>query len=603
MPLDGWITLGIVGLVLATLIVTRRAADMVLLAGLTLALVVPVPDGAAGSGWKVGVIDPADAFIGLANPGVIAIGALFVVVAGLRQTGGVEWITRRLLGRPRHPLTARLRMVGPVAVLSAFLNNTPVVAMMIPAVSDWARKLSISPSRLLMPLSFAAILGGLCTLIGTSTNLVVNGLLIQSFGPEAGLSMFEIGYIGLPVAVVGLGYLLVAGALLPERRPAIRALLDDPRQYTVEMLVEAGSPLVGRTIEQAGLRHLPGMYLVEIDRGGTLLAAVGPETELHAGDRLVFVGVVESVKDLQKIRGLVPATDQVFKLDRPRHERCLVEAVVSNTCPLLGKTIRAGRFRTVYDAAVIAVARNGVRVAGKVGDITLKPGDTLLLETHPNFVERMANRRDFFLVSEVADSAPLRHHRAMTALLILVAMVAAVAGGLLEMMTAALLAAGLMLASRCLTGADARRAIDWSVLLVIAAAFGLGRALETSGAAEAIAAALLAAAGDRPWVLLALVYLATALFTELITNNAAAVLLFPIALAGAADLGVDPMPFAIVIMVAASASFLSPLGYQTNLMVYGPGGYRFTDYPRFGLPLAAIVAAITLLLVPRIWPF
>jgi len=601
MPVDAWITVTVVLGVLAALVFTRRAPDMILAAGLTLLMVVPVP-GEAGKVWRMGVLGPADALSGLANPGVVTVAVLFVVAAGLRETGGLQWIVQSLLGRPRTLAAAQSRVLLPVALLSAFLNNTPVVAMFIPVLLDWSRKLQLSASKLLIPLSYAAILGGVCTLIGTSTNLVVNGLLIAETEHE-GLGMFDIAWVGLPCAVGGLVYLLIFSRwLLPDRKPAI-SIGDDPREYTVEMIVDPAGPLVGQSIEQAGLRHLPGMYLIEIDRGEDAIVAVGPTETLRANDRLVFAGVVESVVDLQKIRGLTPATNQIFKLGGSRNQRTLIEAVVSNTCPLVGRSIREGRFRTHYDAAVIAVARNGERIRRKIGDIILRPGDTLLLETSRDFMQRQRNRRDFYLVSSVAETATLRHEKALLAMGLLLAMVAAVTVGLLSMLQAALLAGGLMIVTRCVTGTEARRSIDWSLLIVIAASFGIGRAMQVTGAAQTIAHLLIELAGSNPLIALIAVYGVTMIFTEMITNNAAAVLMFPIAIAASADLGVDYMPFVIAVMVAASASFATPLGYQTNLMVYGPGGYRYVDYLRIGLPLNLLTWAVTVIVAPMIWPF
>jgi di/tricarboxylate transporter len=396
--------------------------------------------------------------------------------------------------------------------------------------------------------------------------------------------------------------ILFGRRLLPERQSVVSRMAD-AREYTVEMLVEPHSPLDGKTIEHAGLRQLPGMYLVEVDRDGHILAAVSPQTSLRGGDRLVFAGVVESVLDLQKIRGLKPATDQVFKLHAPRHERCLVEAVVSESFPLLGKSIREGRFRTLYQAAIIAVARNGERIQSKIGDIVPRPGDTLLMETHPSFLERYRNTRDFLLISRLDNSTPPRHERAWLAVLVMAGMVLLAAFGILSMLEAAMLAAGMMLLLRCTSASSARKSVDWQVLLVIAASFGMGTALEKTGAAHAVAGALLALAGDNPWATLALVFVATSVLTNLITNNAAAALMFPIALAAAARLDVSVLPFAIVIMKAASASFATPIGYQTNLMVLGPGGYRFTDYLRLGVPLTVLTGAITIFIAPLIWPF
>ena len=587
---EAWFTLGLLPVLFGVLVCTRISADVVFLGGLTLLL-------------ATSILEPGEALKGLANEGMVTVGVLFVVVAGLRETGAVTWLVDRLLGRPQSVLGAQVRIMAPVSVLSALLNNTPVVAMMIPGITDWARKRGLSVSKLLLPLSYAAILGGTCTLIGTSTNLVVNGLYKSEYPELSGLGMFEITKVALPCAVLGMTYLLLFSRwLIPDRRPAI-STTDDPREYTVEMLVEPNSGLVGQTIEQAGLRHLSGMYLAEIDRSGRILPAVGPQERLEAGDRLVFVGVVESVVDLQRIRGLTPATDQVFKLDAPRSERCLIEAVVSDSCPLIGMTIRDGQFRSVYNAAVIAVARNAQRIQKKIGDIMLQSGDTLLLEANPAFATQQRNSRDFFLVSRIENSRPPRHDRAVIAWGILLAMVGVVTLQLVSLMTAAMVAAGLMVLTRCCRATEARANVDWSVLLVIAATFGIGEALKKTGAAGAMATHLVDLAGEDPWLTLAAIYFVTMLFTEMITNNAAAVLVFPIAVAAAAELDVNVMPFIITIMMAASASFSTPIGYQTNLMVYGPGGYRFVDYLRVGIPLNLLMWITTVLLVPRIWSF
>ncbi|EXJ14618.1 SLC13 family permease [Imhoffiella purpurea] len=589
MTWDAWLSVTVVASAIAALALTKWPADLVLVGGVTLLLL-------------AGVLTPAEALQGLSNQGMVTVAVLYVVAAGLRETGAIGWLVQGVLGRPRGLAHAQLRLMSPVMGMSAFLNNTPVVAMFLPAVNDWARRNRLPLSKLLIPLSYASILGGTCTLIGTSTNLVVNGMM-GAHGGLPTLGMFEIAWVGLPCALAGMLYLLVGGRwLLPDRRP-VMSDLDDPREYTVEMLVEPGSPLAGRTIEQAGLRHLPGVYLLELERDGEILPAIAPHQRLQAQDRLVFVGVVDSVVDLQRFRGLVPASDQVFKLDVPRPDRYLVEAVVSDSCPLVGRSIREGRFRGRYEAAVIAVGRNGERLRGKIGDIVLRAGDTLLMEADPGFVERQHNSRDFFLVSRIPDSHPLRQNRALMAVLILVSMVAVVTLGWLPMLQASMLAAGLMLATRCINAQAARAAVDWKVLIAIAASFGLGRALEVSGAAGFIAEDLVQLAQDDPWITLAVVYLVTMLFTELVTNNAAAVLMFPIALSTSQALGVQFMPFAVAIMMAASASFSTPIGYQTNLMVYGPGGYRFSDYFRVGIPLNLLVASITIGLAPLVWGF
>ena len=589
MSWEAWITLGVIGLVFGLLVGSRIGPDIILCGGLTLLV-------------TLRVLTPEAAVVGLANEGLVTVGLLFIVAAGLRETGGMSLAVQRLLGRPRSILRAQARLMLPVVALSAFLNNTPLVAMLLPVVDDWARQCRLAVSKLMIPLSYASTLGGTCTLIGTSTNLVVNGLLSQT--PQLPrLGFFDITWVGLPCAFVGLGFMLLCSRwLLPQRRPAISPS-DDPREYTVEMRVESGGALVGKTIDQAGLRHLPGVYLMEINRNGQVLAAVSPQERLWENDQLVFVGVVDSVVDLQRIRGLSPATNQVFKLTAPRAERCLIEAVVSSSCPLLGMTIRDGHFRTHYNAVVIAVARNGVRLRQKIGDIVLHAGDTLLLEAHPQFVEAQRNVRDFFLVSQVENATLPRHERAWVALAILLGMVSVVTLRLMSMLNAAMLAAGLMIVMGCCSAATARRSVNWQVLVVIAAAFGLAEALQGSGAAAAVAGALVGLAGDNAWLALATVYGVTMLFTNMITNNAAAVLMFPIALATATSLHVSPMPFVMTLMMAASCAFATPIAYQTNLMVYGPGGYRFVDYLRFGGPLSLLLWAVTVVITPLVWPF
>jgi di/tricarboxylate transporter len=407
----------------------------------------------------------------------------------------------------------------------------------------------------------------------------------------------------LPCAIVGSLFLLLFGPKLLPTRGSPAAQLADPRQYTAEMIVPPGSPLIGKSIEQAGLRQLPGCFLVEIDRQGTGIVAVGPEETLQADDRLIFAGIVESIRDLQNLRGLVPATNQVFKLDSPRYRRQLFEAVVSNTCPLAGKTIRDGRFRNHYNAVVLAVARGGERIRRKIGDIELRPGDTLLIEANATFAQQHRDSRDFFLVSAIEDSTPRRHERAPLALLILTGMVVLAAWGVVSMLVAAVLAAALMVLTRCCGLAEARNAIDWPVLIVIGAALGLGVGIERSGAAELLAGSVLGIAGGNPYLTLIGVYLVTWMLTEILTNNAAVALMFPIAISAAQQLEVNLLPFVMVLMIAGSASFATPIGYQTNLMVYGPGGYRFTDYTRIGIPMTLLVGSTALLLAPRVWPF
>ncbi len=589
MEVDAWLTLAVVAVMMLLLVGTRVSPDLILVGALTLLIVADV-------------MSPAEALSGLANPGLATVGVLYAVVAGLTDTGAVHAFGSRLLGRPRSLHGALTRLMVPVTAMSAFLNNTPIVAMLVPVVEDWAKRTGIAVSKLMMPLSYAAILGGTCTLIGTSTNVIVYGLAQERSDLDP-IGFFEIGAVGLPAAIIGVLYILVAQRwLLPERRPPLRDI-GQTREYALEMLVEESSPMIGKSVEQAGLRNLPGAFLAEIDRDGMLIPAVAPTETIRANDRLLFVGVVESLVDLLRMRGLYPAPDQLFKLNAPRPERRLVEVVVGERCPLVGRTIREGRFRTRYDAVVIAAARNGERLRGKIGDIELRAGDTLLLECRPSFVERQRNSKDFLLMSEVQNAHIPRHERAWVAAAILAGMVALVTAELMSMLEAALVAAALMIATGCTTTSSARSSIDWSVLIVIGASIGIGQALTSTGAAAAIAETWIGAFGQEPWLALIGLYVLTNVFTEVLTNNAAAVLVFPIAAATAETLGVSFEPFVFVIMMAASAGFATPIGYQTNLMVYGPGGYRFSDYVKFGVPLNLLVGAVTVVLAPIFWPF
>lgn len=588
MQFHAWLTVAITLAALGVLVFSRLATDVVLVGALTLLL-------------AMGIVSPAEAFSGFANPGVLSVAVLYIVAAGLRDTGAIDLMVRSVFGRPKSVAGAQWRMMLPVTAMSAFLNNTPIVATFLPGVLDWAKRQRLSASKLMIPLSYAAIFGGMCTLIGTSTNLVVNGLLTSQTHLRS-LGFFELAWVGLPCAAVGIVYVLVTSRwLLPARKPALLQL-SNPREYTVEMLVTDDSPLAGLSIQAAGLRQLPGLFLIEIERANRVLAAVGPDEYLVSGDRLVFAGITDSIVDLQRMRGLVPATDQVFKLDGPRTARTLIEAVISAQSPVAGKTVREAGFRSLYSAVVIAVARNGERVRGKIGDIRLRPGDMLLLEAEPQFLDQQRHSRDFLLLHPVEGAAIPRHERSWVAWSILAGLVITSTFHWLPLLTAALIAAALMIATRCCSLTSARRSIEYEVLIAIAAAFGIGHALQTTGAAATFAHTVLGAAGGRPLLSLAVIYVITMVLTELITNNAAAVIMFPFAYATSTALGLNFMPFAIAIMIAASASFATPIGYQTNLMVYSPGGYRFTDYIRFGLPLSLLTGLMAILIIPHVWP-
>lgn len=590
MDLQAWLTLGVVGLLFAALVKDLAPPDLLFL-------------GAAAVLALCGIITPDDAFAGFSNPGMLTVAMLFVVVAGLRETGVLDFLGHHVLGGARSEAGALARLAVVVLPLSAFLNNTPIVAMFLPVVMDWCRRHQVAPSKLLIPLSFLAILGGTCTLIGTSTNLVVDGLMIRSDLP--GMGLFEIGLVGLPYAVLGLAYLFVAGPwLLPQRKELLEQLGESRREYLLEMQVQPGCRLVGRSVEEAGLRRLPGLFLIEIDRNGQAIGPVGPEEVLRENDRLIFTGIVSSIIELEKIPGLVPIADPDYAVaPGQQRRRRLCEAVVSESAPLVGKTIRDADFRATYGAAVVAVHRAGKRVEKKIGDITLRAGDTLLLQVPPHFQRAYRHDPSFYLVSDVEEWRPIRRDRTWIALILFAGLIALMTTGVLPIHLSATLIAVAMVALGCLSAGEARRSVEWQVLITIAAAFGVGTALEKSGAATAIASGLVDA--TRAWgpiAALAVIYLLGSIITEIITNNAAAVLLFPFCLETARLYEANSRPFLMVLVLSASASFMTPIGYQTNMMVYGPGGYRFTDFLRVGAPLNLLLWGVAVLLVPVFWP-
>ncbi|MCE3026018.1 SLC13 family permease [Salinicola sp. DM10] len=587
MGIDAYLSMAAVVAVLGTLVFTRIAPDAILVGAMAFLIFTDV-------------LTPQQALAGFANTGVMTIAALYVVAAALKETGAIKWIASLLLGQPSTLRRAQWRVMLPASVLSAFMNNTTVVAMFIPAIQDWSGRLRLPPSKLLLPLSYISILGGTCTLIGTSTNLVVDGLLQSRHGISLG--MFELTWVGLPILIVGGGFILLfAGWLLPQR-DGTSSQLDQIREYSVEVDVQAGGPLVGKSIAEAGLRNLQFGYLTDIQRGDELMAAVPPETKLQADDTLIFVGAPECARELREVRGLVPTNGNVQKLEIAHHRRCLVEAVISPDFTAIGQSVRESRFRSRFQAVILSISRHGRRLEGKLGDVEFQVGDTLLLETGQQFVEQYRYRKDFLLVSQLNDSTPPNFQKAPLSLGILGVMVLLSATNLTSILEAAFLAAGAMLVSGCLTMGKARRYIDLSVLIVIAASFSLGTAMSESGAARAIAEQVVGQI-HTPWLALLFVYVMTVLFTEMITNNAAAVLMFPIAMAVSDQLGVDFMPFVIAVTIAASASFMTALGYQTNLMVMGPGGYRMHDYLKLGVPLSLIVGLVSVTLIPLIWHF
>lgn len=597
MPFEAWFSVLSVVVLIAALLSNRIPVEIAMLTALV-------------ANIAVGGLSLEQALVGFSHPAVILIGALFVVAEGLSETGATQRIAENVLGRPTSIVMAQLRLMLPVSLLSGFVNNTPIVAMYMPIVGDWARKIRVSPSKLFLPLSFAAIMGGRLTAIGSSSNLVILGQY-QAQTPVgealAGATLFWApAALGLPTLVVGVAFVVLTSKwLLPERRPALSSTLD-ARRYTVQMQIQPDSPIVGKTIEAAGLRQLPGLFLSEIERDERLIPAPSPDAVLEGGDTLAFAGILESVVDLRKIRGLVPATDQVEKLRADVGERTLVEAVVSHNSPLVGRSVRETRFRTTYNAAIVAVHRNGEQLRVKVGDVRLHAGDTLLLDTHRGFVDGYRNSDDFYLVSAVAGSAPVRHEKATIALAIFAILIACFSLTSIPAVVLGLAAAVAMVVTGCAPIGVARASVNLQVIVVIACALGLGAAIDHSGAAAYLASELLQACGRLgfgPRGMLFVTAMLAALFAQALTNNGAAAVMYPVTIATAHELGVSTTPFVFVLLLGCGLSFGTPIGYQTNLMVYGPGGYRFSDFLRIGVPLTILLAVVGTLLAPLFFSF
>jgi di/tricarboxylate transporter len=584
MSLAAWLTLAVTVGALVAMASGRASAERALLAALTVLLV-------------CGVVEPERALSGFSNPGVATVALLFVVAAGVRRSGLLGTVVRGLLGSPRGPLAAQLRLTFPVAGLSAFLNNTPIVAMLLPEVRRWGSDRNIAPSYLLIPLSYGTILGGMCTLIGTSTNLLIDGLLVDR-GREH-LGVFWITPLGLPAALAGLTVIALLGRrLLPERRSADLPLAD-PRRFSAEMLVEDKGPLVGRRLGDIVVPGLGAFAPFELRRGGMLVGAPRADEVLEAGDQLVFTAAAAEVLEIQRVAGLSP-------IRGPEHgpTGTLAEVVVGPSCPLVGHLVGDGSFRRQFGAAVVAVAREGERTQpSSLATWTLEPGDTLLVEATGDFIERHRYGRHLVLVSDHGRPTPHARWHAPFCLMVVLGMAVLAATGLTSMLLAAIIASAAMLVAGVATVDELAADIEWRVLLAIVAALGLGSALTDTGAAASIAHGIVGLGGDSTWLVLALIYLATAITTEFVTNNAAAVLMLPIALDTATQAGASELPFIAIVMIAASASFVTPIGYQTNLMVFGPGGYRFGDFARMGTPVTLAVASTAILLTPWIWPF
>ncbi len=552
-----------------------------------------------------------DSLKGFNNPGVLTIGALFMIAAGMYSTGAISILSEKLIGRPSSVFKAQLKILPNIAFGSAFLNNTPLVAMMIPVIRDLSRSCGLDAKKLFIPLSYASILGGTCTLIGTATNLVISGLVNETL--ERGgsdlphmvpVGMFDLSWVGVPITIGGLIFLMTAGKWLLPSTPASLQLEGQAnrRTFRVELSVEEDGPLIGKSIDDAGIMESEGFTLICFHRGAERLE-VTPETILVAGDTIGFSTDITGAKTLWATIGLKPLySTKEQKADRHRHH--LVEVVVSRRNSMIGQQI--GQVESEdrnFEVWLVGFARGEAAMHYPLRDAVIQAGDIALLEVKDTFFYRNRNETEFAMTKKLQGATIQRTDKALLASMITATMVFSVAFGFMSMLNAALLAAGAMLLTGCMTLPDAGRSVDFATLMVIAAAMGLESAVTASGLSAHIGNFLGVLGGNNAYLALAVVFLGCILMDAMVTNVASAVFMFPISMTIASALDVSFMPFVVTVMVGASCSFISPVSYQTNLMVYGPGEYSFGNFVKVGIPLSILVGVITVFLTPIFFPF
>lgn len=548
-----------------------------------------------------GILTPSEAFHGFSHPAMLTVASLFVVASGIYQSGALNFLARILKPDTAGPKTLIFRIMSFSGFFSAFLNNTPIVAMLIPQLQDWCRRNNIAPSRILMPMSYAAIMGGTITLIGTSTNLIVSGML-EDRGHE-GLSLFTLAWVGIPATIVVIIFMTFIGFRLlpatdedsPETKP------ETLKQYQFEIKIGQGSPFAGKTVLESGFRDLKKAYLAHIRRYGRLVGPVSPNEVLEEGDTLNFFGDLEVMDELLQKEGLERVASPP-NISENQEMLPLYEAIVAPSSSLIGKSLKSAGFRQKFQGAVLAVHRGQEKILSGLGRLTIKPGDLLVIEANPGFEERWNGSNEFYLVSPLKRERTEYNHQKALAFGILIVMIGVIALNLVPTVTAAFTAAIIMVLTGTVKREHLRNSINFPVLVIIASALGIGEAVDKTGLAEAGALTLANYSTDIGIVgILIALYIFTNILTELITNNGAAVLMAPLGIAIAGQTGLEPQAAIVVIAIAASASFISPIGYQTNLMVMGPGNYRFSDYFKAGWPLSLIVMSITTTIVYFLW--
>ena len=537
-----------------------------------------------------GILTPAQSMAGFANQSIAVMLILIVMSQLIWRTGFVQWIFESLIKPSNRYRRFLCQMMPFVGGSSAFMNNTPVVAMMIPFVVDWGKKNNTPSSKLLMPLSWAAILGGMVTLIGTSTNMIVNSLVIENGGES--LSILDFTPVGLLIFTVGMAYILLLGyRTFPKRKNPYDRLDESPREYITDLVVERGSPLAGKTVEQAKLRSLKDLFLIEILRNGEMIAPIAPDFMLEEGDRLLLAGKTSAVAEIADNRqGLALGGNVTMPTAEKLH---VVEVVVSNRSTLTGRRVKDTNFRGRYDAAILGVHRQGKRVKGKIGDIHLQSGDLLLLVAGNDFYSAAEGSEEFYVISRLKQIHKIEMGKSffITGSVFMCIILSIL--GAVPLFTSLIGALALFLLFRIISPGELKSLINLNILAVAAFALAIGKAVQITGLGGMLANIVVETFSPMGTIgVLAAVYITTNILAEFITTTAAATIVFPFAAASAAVIGTDPTPFYLAVAYGAAANFITPVGYQTNLMIYGPGGYRTTDFLKAGLPIK-IICAIT----------
>jgi di/tricarboxylate transporter len=552
------------------------------------------------------LLTPEEAIAGFAHPAVITVGAMFLISRGMVRTGAVEFIGRRVIKLARgNAKLALLVILLTVAFASAFINNTPVVVLFIPVVMSMSCEFSFSPSKFLIPVSYASILAGTCTLIGTSTNIILSDLSANSgFGA---LGMFELSIIGLPIAIIGIIFLLVAAPyMMPALlNPTCEIQNSDHRRYLAELSITRGSHLIGKDPAQVFTKNYPELEVLELIRYSHIYHPSRDKVDIAAGDLLLVKGSANDLVEILHQEDVeLPLSEKGISFGAGKKASIVMELIVPPQSSQLGKRLLETELMRDPDTHVIAIKRSGLHYTEKqIHDVRLKIGDIILVWCHEDKLASMRYGTDYIIVEDVHHEIILKR-KAWIAFLIFSAMIVAASLGLANIMVCALTAAFLMILTGCLQIRDAYRALQADVLLLIVGTIALGAAMQKTGTSQLYAQAFLEIlSGYSPAFVLAGVILLTSISTQILSNNATAVLLFPIAVSTALGLGVDPKPFIMGVCFGASACFATPIGYQTNLLVYGPGGYRFSDYLKLGIPLNVLVLIFGALFIPRVWPF